>query len=256
MHKTIDQLYDSIKDLKSKEEFLKEIKNRYKEYDDLLDENTIAFLIVDELGRNKQNICNIADLINGMECTLYGRVVKIGDSRDFKRKNGTTGRVVNLDLNDNTGTCRLVLWGKDVELIKNKSIKKGTNVKIINGYVKEGYNSLEINSGRWGLIEIEPDDMPEVNHENIKSDSIKGTIVEMMPTRPFFRDSGDFGFVTNIKIKKIDNTVDELTLWDEKVKEIQNLKVGNKVEFENVDIRQKNGNIEIHVNGKSIIKKI
>ena len=61
MHKNKDQLYEDINDLITKNKFEKEIKNRKKEYDDLIDENTLALLIVDELGRNKQNVSKIAD---------------------------------------------------------------------------------------------------------------------------------------------------------------------------------------------------
>ena len=59
MHKTKDQLYEDVKDLITKKKFETEIQERKKEYDNLLDENTIALLIVDERGRNKQNISEI-----------------------------------------------------------------------------------------------------------------------------------------------------------------------------------------------------
>jgi len=70
MHKNKDQLYEDIKDLITKNKFEKEIKNRKKEYDDLIDENTLALLIVDELGRNEQNVSKIADLEPGSECIV------------------------------------------------------------------------------------------------------------------------------------------------------------------------------------------
>ena len=53
MHKNKDQLYILIKDLKTKNDFEAELKKRFKEYDSLLDENIIALLMVDELGRNR-----------------------------------------------------------------------------------------------------------------------------------------------------------------------------------------------------------
>jgi phosphopantetheine adenylyltransferase len=60
MHKTKTELYDLIKDIRTKKDFEKELKTRYKNYDGLLDEATIALLMVDELGRNKQSIDKIA----------------------------------------------------------------------------------------------------------------------------------------------------------------------------------------------------
>jgi len=79
-------------------------------------------------------------------------------------------------------------------------------------------------------------------------------LISMEATNAFFRDNGEFGFVTKIKIKEKDD-VKQLTVWDEKVKEIQRFKQGDSIEITNVDKRQKNGNAELHVNGNSTIKK-
>jgi len=256
MHKNKNRFYDQIKDLKTKNEFEEEIKKRQKEYDNLLDEDTTALLIVDELGRNKQNISRISDLKPDTECTVFGKVAGIHKSKNFTRKNGSSGTVVNLELTDDTGICRLVLWNRDAELVRNNTIQKGTNIKLINGYIKNGFNGLELNTGRWSLIEIEPGDKPDFNNEQpIDYKMIKGALVEMEPTRAFFRDDGEFGFVTNIKIKD-EKGIKQVTLWDEKVREIQGLHQGDLIEIDNIDMRQKNGETEIHVNGRSTIRRL
>lgn len=254
MHNTKDQLYETIKDIQTKDEFEKEIAKRKKDYGDLIDEDAIALLIVDGLGRNKQNISNIADLESGLETTVFGKITNISKTRNFTRKNGSSGTVANLDITDDTGTCRLVLWNRDVELVTNKTIQQGTNVKIINGYTKDGFNGIEINTGRWSLIEIEPEDMPTINNKQSTNNSVKGTLIFIEPTNAFFRDNGEIGFVTNIKIKDKD-TIKQITVWDKKVKEIQQFKKGASIEIVNIDKRQKNGSTEFHVNGNSIIKK-
>ena len=96
MQQTKDELYGEVQDLLSKAEFEKEIKNRSEEFDDLLDEDTLALLIVDEKGRNKKNQCSIEDLHPGIECTVSGTITNINEMRKFNRKNGSVGRVVNL----------------------------------------------------------------------------------------------------------------------------------------------------------------
>ena len=256
MHKNADQLYEDVKDLITKDEFEKKIKDGKKEYDDLLDENTLALLIVDELGRNKQNISKIAALEPGMECTVFGKVASIRESRSFKRKNGSLGRVVNLELADETGSCGLALWDKDVDLVKNKIIQEGTNLRIINSYIKDGFNGLEINVGRWSLLEVEPGDMPNFDGKvSSISKEIKGKLVGLEPTRAFFKDNGEFGFVTNIEIEN-EAGIKQLAIWGEKVKEIQRFRQGDLIVIKNFDLRQKNGTDEIHVNGKGIIKKL
>ena len=254
MHKTKAQLYEKVKDIIKKKEFEKEIEKIQKDSDFLIDEETSALFLIDKMGRNKQNISKIIDLGTDMECTIFGKITNIGESRNFERKNGSSGRVVNLELTDDTGSCNLVLWDKDVELIKNNTIKEGVNVKVINGYIKNGYNGLEVNIGRWSLIKIEPEDMP--NFKDVKSKTkakIEGILVKIEPTQTFFKDDGSFGFVTSIKIKDFEDTK-QLVIWDDKVKEIQGFKPGDKISIKNIDLRQKNGEKTLHVNGKSIIK--
>lgn len=252
MHINKDELYNKIKDIKTKDEFQEEINSLKKEYDDLLDEETLALLLVDELGRNKENICKIKEIESGTECTVIGKVTNIKKSHTFNRKNGTSGRVVNLELSDETGKCGLVLWNRDVDLVKNKTIKKNTNLKIINGYVKEGYSGIELNLGRYGLIETIDEEI-EVKHST--DSSIKGEIVDVKPSKAFFKDNGEFGFVTKLKLETKDGEK-EITIWDEKVKEIQKYSEGEKIEISNIDNREKNGNTELHLNGRGKIEKI
>ena len=256
MRATKAELYLKVKDLLSKKDYDDKIKKLKIEYDHLIDDNTIALLIVDELGRNKENICKINDLENCIECTLIGKVIKISNTRSFNRKNGSDGKVVNIELSDETGSCNLVLWNKDVELIKTKKIKEGTNVKIINGYVKNGYKGLEINVGKYGLIEIlEEDELNITNINNIKNENeIEGEIINIQPTRAFFKNNGEFGFVTNVILKSNMQKV-EITVWDEKIKELKKYKIGDFLRIENIDKRQKNGNLELHLNGSGKIKK-
>ena len=254
MQKSKEQLYNQIKDLRTEQEFKKEIKELQNEYDDLFDEDTAALLIIDELGRNKENILKIADLESGIECTVFGKISRIDSSRTFNRKNGTKGKVINLELTDESGKCGLALWDKDVELVKNKNIQVGTNVKIINGYTKDGFRGIEINAGRWSIIEIEPDHMPEIKKEEMQT-RIEGKLTKIEPTKAFFRDNGEFGFVTNIEIETNDGGK-KITIWGDKVKEIQKLKEGNNIEINNFDIKQKNGGEEVHLNSKGTIKKL
>jgi replication factor A1 len=211
-------------------------------------------LIIDELGRNKHATLKINELQPRIECTLYGEISNISSERNFNRKNGSTGRVINLEITDDTSKCNLALWDKDVDLVKKKHIKIGTKVKIVNGYVKDGFSGLELNVGRWGTIEIDPDDSPVFDNKK-DDDLIIGELKEIEPTRAFFRDSGEFGFVTNIKVKT-EKKIEKITVWDEKVKEVQKLKPGDKIEIRNYTTKEKNDNKNLYINNKTTIKKI
>lgn len=256
MHKTKVELIELISDLKTKKDFEKEIKKRYKSYDELIDEDTIAFLIVDELGRNKQSITKIVDLTPDGDYTVVGKVLSISDSKTFKRKNGTLGKVINLEIADNTGTCLLVLWNGDIDHIKNKEIQPGTIVKIINGYTKLGYRGgMEINLGRWGLLEVEPNDIvSQMKLEKQNGDEISGILLQKEATKAFFKENGEVGFVTTITIKE-HNIKKEIILWDEYVKEIQVFKIGDALILKNVIKKWENGKTEFHLYHSGSIEK-
>jgi replication factor A1 len=255
MHKTKSELVELIADIKTKKEIEKEIETRYQTYGGLVDKDTVAFLLVDELGRNKQSITKISNLTPNGDFTVIGRVMGISDSKSFKRKNGTAGKVVNLDIADETGTCRLVLWNGDTDLIKNKEIQQGTWLKIINGYTKPGYQGgIEINLGRWGLLEVKPIDIPTEKEPQRKQEEIAGVLVHKELTKTFFKDNGDIGFITTITIKE-QNIRKKIILQDDHVKEIQSYKIGDGILIRDVVKKWENGKTEFHLSNHGILHK-
>jgi len=254
MHKKKAELIEFIADIKTKKQIEKEIQTRYTIYEELVDTDTIAFLLVDELGRNIQSITKIANLTPNGDHTVIGRVLSISEKKTFKRKNGTPGRVINLEIADDSGTCRLVLWNGDIDIVKNKEIQVGTCLKVINGYTKPGYTGgIEINLGRWGLLEVEPlDGSVQKQHRN--GEDISGMLVKKEATKTFFKDDGDIGFVTTITIKER-NVKKEVVLWDCHVKEIQSFPIGENVMLKNVVKKWQNGKTEFHLLHEGCLEK-
>lgn len=155
MYKTKSELYDLVKDLMTKEEFESEIKKRNEEYEGLLSEEAISYLIVDEKGRIIPTKQKVSELKHGESASLEVNVHEIKEPREFKRKNGSSGQVVNVIVFDETGKCRLTLWDKDVEAVKNGIITNDSKIRIVNGYVKITDFGTEISCGRWGLLFID-----------------------------------------------------------------------------------------------------
>lgn len=255
MHKKKTELIELISDIKTKKEIEKEIQTRYKNYGELVDKDTIAFILVDELGRNKQSITRIADLTPEGDYTVIGRVLSISDSKTFKRKNGAPGKVVNLEITDETATCRLVLWNGDTEFIKNKEIQQGSWLKIINGYTKSGYTGgIEINLGRWGLLEVEPVDVSTQKQQQTNGQDITGVLVKKESTKAFFKDDGEIGFITTITIKE-QNIEKHIILKDHHVKEIQAYKTGEGILLKDVVKKWQNGKTEFHLSDQGSVEK-
>jgi len=156
MHKTKNELYSLISDLKTKKEFEKEIKQRFIADDGLFNEDALALFLVDELGRNTQTITPLSQLEANKEYVVVGTITSIAEVKVFRRKDGTAGKVLNLEISDTSSTCRLVLWNDEIELVKNKDLQSGTKIRIINGYTKQGYSGVELHLGKWGLLDVEP----------------------------------------------------------------------------------------------------
>jgi replication factor A1 len=255
MGPTMEDFYSRVKDLMTQDEFDEQIRIRKQRYDDLFDEDTLALLFIDELGRNTTCLSSIADLIPGTDCSCIGTITQIQNTRNFQRKNGSTGTVANLVFTDDTGSISLVLWNEQVDLIKSKTIQEQTKVKIINGYVKDGYQGAELCVGRWSSIDIldQPSDIAK-DTLSIPSSMISGTIEDISPTTAFFKDDGSFGFVTKLSLRTDDGTK-MITVWDEQVKHLQTFKKGDQLQIKNIDIRKQQGTKELHVNGKATITK-
>jgi replication factor A1 len=155
MYKTKSELYGLIKDLMTKEEFESEIKKRIDEYEGLLSEEAISYLIADEKGRIVPTKQKVIDLKHGESASLEVKVQEVQEPREFKRKNGSSGSVVNIIVFDETAKCRLTLWDNDVKAVKSGIITNDSKVRIVNGYVKVTDFGTEISVGRWGLLFIE-----------------------------------------------------------------------------------------------------
>ncbi len=163
MHKTKSELYELVRNLMTEEEFESEIKMRFDEYEGMLSELSIAYLIVDENGKNIPTTLSISDIKHGDSVSLDVKVDEIKDPKEFERKNKTRGQVLNIIVSDKTGRCRLTLWDKDVETVKNSDIKIDSKLRIVNGCVKVTDFGTEINLGKWGVLFIDGKKMPLQN---------------------------------------------------------------------------------------------
>jgi len=252
MQQTKDQLYQTVKDQLSKQTFEKEIQKRYTQYDELFDIDTIALLYIDELGKNNQCMQTISELTANSEHVIQATVTNISELKTFSKKNGSTGRVQNIEIADDTGTCRLVLWDKEIEQINEKNISIGTKIKIINGYTKKGYTGIEISLGKWGALEIIQQN--SINQKNIQQNNITGILSSIDSTKAFFKDNGDFGFITTITLQNKQGK-HHIKVWDDKVKEIQQYNIGDVIHLNNISCKTNNGSTELHINDSCSIKK-
>jgi replication factor A1 len=147
------ELYKLVKDLVSDEEFEERIKVKIESWNELIDEDAAALLIVDELGRKQISYRKVSEVEEGV-VNLMARVEEIGELREIVTRRGP-GRVVNIALYDETGRCRLALWDNDIELIGKLGIEEGKTLRLINGYAKITRFGIDVSRGRGGVIEVD-----------------------------------------------------------------------------------------------------
>jgi ssDNA-binding replication factor A large subunit len=148
----IKDLYALVEDVITYDKFLNEIEKRREKYGGLLTDIAIAYIIVDEYGKNPGNTYKIKFLIDGINATVKGEVVEIFEKENIKSKDKVL-TVKKIKIKDDTGTCIVTFWNRDIPKLEN--VKIGNRVKIVNGFVKENGYGLTLSLGKWGVLIIE-----------------------------------------------------------------------------------------------------
>ena len=123
-----DDFYELVSDLITRDEFEERISKFKKLYSNLISEAVLAHLVVDELGRNVQTTNNEIECldINSISedgpVNISGTISWKSQIRTFTRKDKGTGKVLNIDIYDGTGTIRLTLWDNNADLAEKFNI--------------------------------------------------------------------------------------------------------------------------------------
>lgn len=237
----IEEYYKKLEGKLTREEFKSKIEEKITFMNGLCDMKTAAMLVISEMGINET--FKIKELNKDKSNVVFiAKVLSVGDIREFTR-NGTEGRVVNLNLADDTGSIKAALWDETCDLVKIGDIKPGQTIKV-KGYIKEGKSGFEVNVGRGGGIEhidfkisvdLKPIKISEVKN-GMNSLNIIGKIIDMGTVRTFQRKDGTAGKVRNITIGDDTGKI-RLTLWDAKA-DAADLRTGDTVEIMNAYARE------------------
>ncbi|MGD2201601.1 MAG: OB-fold nucleic acid binding domain-containing protein [Candidatus Bathyarchaeota archaeon] len=190
----------------------------------------------------------VADLRTGMSSVnVAARVAEIGEKREFTRRDGSTGRVVSVLLEDETGTVRLSLWDTDVDLADE--MEPGDSVAVDNGYTRLSLGSVGLNVGQSGRIKINPEDIdvepPSVEDKIVQLSDlregqtniyVKGTVLEP----PEVRDVETARGPATVASFRIDDETGEarVSVWRDLIKEVENLQQGSMIRIENCNVRE------------------
>ncbi|MDR2873299.1 MAG: replication protein A [Methanobrevibacter sp.] len=270
--------YNRIKDKLSEDEFLEKLESMKKEYENVsfMNDNDIAKMIVgtfiDEKSetisnKDEHTMDKISKLESGIQdVNVIGRLMAISTPKKFTTRNGKSGKLANLILEDDTDKIRVVLWTENIKLLKN--INEGDIVEITKADVKDGYNSaLELHlQPRSSINKLEDSDdyknFPK--YEEIitpisdlvpeEKNNVVARIIRITSTRTFDKN-GKTGKVRSFELKDKTGEVN-YTLWNNDVDIIEDLDLneGDAVKILDAEAKERNGEISLSHWSSRIVK--
>jgi len=257
MDEAIAEIFDQLSDKISEEDFEQRVEEKVKLMGGLCDAKTAAMLVAREFGEVELKIERIKPETG--KVIFVGKVVSISEIHEFSRSDGSVGRVANLNLGDETGTIRVVIWDEGTEALKNGDISIGQVLRV-RGITREGYMGTEVGLGQGGGIEdadadiqtkVDPHKIAEIKPD-MGDINLVAKILDPGEVREFLRKDGSVGLVRSVILGDGTGKI-RLTLWNEKA-EID-LREGDTLELVNALSRERYGQVEIQVGGYSLVRK-
>ena len=254
----IEDIYADLDTDVSEEEFREAVEEKVAEMEGLVDEETAAQLLAHELADSE--VETVADIEPAMdEVKFIAKVRAIGALRTFDRNDGE-GNVINVEAADETGSVRLAFWDERAEAIDAGELSEG-DVLRVKGRPKEGYNGLEVSVDETEVdddvhVEVPVDDDTIEGLTLGQSDvTLRGLVLATDSVRTFDRDDGSTGRVANLTLGDETGRV-RVTLWDERADRAEELSAGTAVEVVDGYVRERDGDLELHVGDHGAVDEI
>lgn len=207
----------------------------------------------------------IKDVKDGMgDLNLTGKVLEISEIRTFQRKDGSSGKVGNLLLGDDTGTLRVTLWDDKTEFLNQ--IEYGDTVELINAYARENAftQKIELQVGNRSVIrksekKIEYEEkftqITDVRADMIDI-NVSGRVLDIGEIRTFEKKDGTTGRVGNLLLGDSTGKI-RLTLWDEKTSFLDEVDFDETIEVLHAYSRENafNQQVELNLGNRGIIQR-
>ncbi|MDO8480559.1 MAG: OB-fold nucleic acid binding domain-containing protein [Nanoarchaeota archaeon] len=183
-----------------KEAVEEKVKAKMEQLSGLISKEGACHIIANELGVSLQEArqpgsVKLKDLKQGMrDIETAGAVTGTYDAKEFKRQDGSSGKVASILIADETGRARIVLWNDAVEKLKEAT--PGIVVKIQNPFIKQSQYGLELHHNSDTKLVFNPSDVTiasqaGASRKNISElapgqiHEILGTVVQMFEPRYF-----------------------------------------------------------------------
>lgn len=256
------EVYEKLNGKITQKEFKKLVDEKMDIMGGLCDEHTAALLVAHDLGIEGVNAIKIKEItLDKKNVQFIAKVTGASDVRKFSRNDGSEGRVCNLTVADETGEVTLVLWDELADAVMTGDIKESDVLKI-SGYVKEGQRGMEVSIGKGGGIQKDEstkitvkDPMIPIKGVQMGNGNVcvRAMILSKQEPRSFNRKDGSKGSVQGIMIGDESGKI-RLTVWDNKLKDVEALNPGDSIEVLHAYTRESMGGVEIQVGNRGIVR--
>ena len=140
----------------SEQEILDKVNAKMTQLSGLISKDGAAHIIATELGV-KLIECSgkVKDIYSGMRnCEVNGKVQQVYEAREFKRQDGSGGKVGNFLMGDETGVMRVVCWGNHTDIFPK--LEPGAIVRITGAMARDNQGRTELHIGDNSKIVINP----------------------------------------------------------------------------------------------------
>ncbi|PHP45477.1 replication factor A [Methanosarcinales archaeon ex4572_44] len=221
MMSAIEDHFEKVEDRMSFDEFSKLIDEKRTVMGSLCDDDTLCMMILQELGVDTLKKISEITADSG-KVSIKVRVLSVSEVREFSRDDGSTGKVANLIVGDETGSIRAVLWDDSAGCVATREIAEGISIGIT-GFARGGENGVEVHLGRFSTIKpLDYDVEVKIKHyqiadiaEGMVSINLRARVIDVGSTRSFKRRDGGEGKVRNITLGDETGKIN-ITLWDER----------------------------------------
>ena len=83
------------------------------------------------------------------EVNLKAKIIELKEPREVMTKFGTSTTLTEATLEDESGTIKLTLWGKQAD-----ELEEGNEIEIVGGFTKEFRDELQLGLGKKGSIKV------------------------------------------------------------------------------------------------------
>ena len=253
---------------KSIEAIRKKMAERKEKTHGLLSDYGAVYAVAKEFGidvsETEIKLTDIGSIKPTSSVNVVGRVKVVFSPREFKRKDGSTGRFASISIIDDSGEIRVVLWDQNTEVVKK--IRVGDVMMVRNGYAKDNRGTIEVHGGNLSNILVNPANisvkLPEVTENIAKIDDLAEDMPSVTlicrvnayyPATEFSRSDGSTGKRASIIGEDESGTI-RIVLWDSATE--LDVGEGDFIKLENAYTRKGlNDEVELQAGNRSRIMR-